>query len=512
MLFLLLAVLILSCGGGQGSGPKIELSFKGVVDAPYFTTVEVRVSGEEFEPLMAKRTGIFFPGDVVEFDIPIPEGSERLFEATVYDNLGNPVYYGAKTTDVNPGSRIVIELHPSSAKVYGLLRYIDTEVPTEIELFKVNEDLYTGFGPEKTGDEPLDTYLIGSYVAYVDKDRSVRYTYSYSLSDIFLYKEDTKSFSVEIPQGEAFLYLTGSYEGGVSPGDNISVPTGRLFSDGSLVLSGIGEGIYTFFGVPQEGVVIFNHSTCLTLTEPDCLPLKLGFSGLMPERVEIYGVYNGVRFLASTKDHFWYSPDIDYRLKVYGTLGTENCIYNWSLERELPEGFNGEGELFIDTLIISVPEGISGGLRIYGEGIELEGFCEGIKEIKVPVFDTLPPETYLELEKAGRKVGALVEGKEVVFPKLDIREILAELRENTLFFKFIREGELGECELLLEGESYKLFIDRIPPWRSYIKLKDLMGIDLKDKFEEGIFYRLKCYSNDGKAYVSVEPLESIGVF
>lgn len=513
MLFLLVVAFLLSCGGeGEGRGPEIKLSFMGLVNSPYFTAVEVRISGEEFEPITLRKTGIFFPGDVVEFSVFIPEGPERLFEATVYDNLGNPVYYGAKTVDVDPESRIIIELYPSEVKVNSFMRFLDSDIPTDIDFFVVNEELYTGYGPERITEGSLKTYMTGSYVAFLEKSKFVKYIYSYAAPEVFLSIEDVRNFTLELPQGEVFLYLTGSYEGIVYGNETISILTGNMLSDGSLILSGVGEGIHFFSGVPEGDVVSFQHSTCLTLTEPDCIPLGLKFSGFVPERIEVYGVYKGIEFLVSNKNHFWHSSDLKYKLKVYGNFGTQGCSYSWSLEKELPEDFSGVGEFVINTVTISVPEGIKGSFKVYGKGLEVEGFCEGAKEIEIPVFDSLPPETYFEVEKGKERVGILIEGQEVNFPKVSIEDVVVKLKGGVILFKFKRIGDLGKCELKLYGKDLTIFIDKIPLWRNYLKIKDLINVSFEQEFEDGISYSLKCFSKDGKAYILVEPFESISVF
>ena len=496
---------MLSCGGGDSKG--VELRFSSIVDAPYFTAVEVRISGEEFDPILVRKEGMFYPGDVVEFNTSLPEGAERHFEAIVYDPKGKPVYYGATTEDVGPESRVVVELHPSAAVVRSFLRFADSGVPAGAEFFILNEDLFTGNGPERV-EGALDTYLTGSYVAYMESDRSIRYVYSYGEESVSLYREEAREFSVLFPQGETSLYLSGSYEGVVYGGEGVATRTGKVLSDGTVVLSGIGNGIHFFAGVPVGGVVVFEHSTCVTLNEPDCLPLRLTFPGVQPERVDVLGVYRSVEFLASRGGYFWSSPELGYRLRVYGSVQDGGCSYNWRLERDLPEGFSGEGAFEIGSVALSFPQGLSGRFRIYGEGLEVEGFCEGTKEIDIPVFESLPPGTHAEVERGSWRIGVLVEGSEVTFPDVGVRDVVAELRDGTLLFKFRREGELADCSLTLVGRNHDINVDRIPVWRSYVKVKDVFGIGFEDEFGEFVFYILRCYSPDGRAYISVEPFEN----
>ncbi len=516
-LLLTLFLLILSCGGGTAKR-EIELRFTGgVVDAPYFTGVVVRVSGEDFEPSLFGRNGIFFPGDVVSINISIPEGPERHFEAFVYDHLGNPVYYGAKTVDVTQKSRIVIELHPSEAIISGYLRFYDGEVSADADVYIINEDLYIPYGPLGTSDGTLTTYLTGSYIAYLEDERTLRYSYSYSSDEVDIYLEGLKSYTVFLPFGERSLYLTGSYEGAVHDGDVIEVRTGRILGDHSIVLSGAGEkGFYFFIGSPGGGTVSTWNSTCVTFEEPDCLPLKLSFSGVLPEGFELYGVYRGIKFLARRGLYFWMNPELSYRLRLYGVMRYENCSYSWMLEIDLPDDFSGRGLITTGAYYVSVPEGIRGYFRVYGEGLEVEGFCGGGKVIKIPVFDSFPSGAFLEVEREGKRYGAVVSEGEVVFPEIDIEDVVVRPGNEVLYFSFRRVGDLADCELTLHGSNYRIHVDRIPPWRSYLKIRDLLGEGFGEAFGESpagesAIYSLKCYTPQRDAYVLVGPFENIGL-
>ncbi len=512
-----LLLLILSCGGGVVQR-EIELRFSGVgaVDAPYFTGVELRISAEDTGPYLFSKSGIFFPGDVVTFEVLIPEGPERHFEALVYDNLGNPVYYGAKTADAGRKSRIVIELHPSEAVISSYIRFYDGGRPASTDLFIVNEDLSMSYGPFRTSGGTLKTYLTGSYIAYRDGERSLRYSYAYASEEVDLYLESRRSYTVRLPLVKRPLYLTGSYEGPVYDGGVIEVSSERILSDDTVVLSGVGEGIHIFIGKPTAGVIGTWHSTCVTLKETDCLPLRLSFAGIMPERYEIYGVFRGIEFLAGSGEYFWMNPGITYRIRLYGRSSDQNCSYSWMVEGQLPENFSGSASIVISTIFLGVPGGVTGYFRVYGEGLETEGFCNGAKVVQFVTLGNIPPETFFEVERAGRRLGVLISSPLVVFPYIDIKKVVLKPEGNSLYFKFNREGDLADCELTLHGSNYRIHVDRIPPWRSYLRIRDLLGEGFGKAFEESpagesTVYSLKCYTPQRDAYVLVGPFENIGL-
>lgn len=506
---ILLLFLILSCGRGREEN-AVVLRFTGVVDVPYFSEVRVRVSGPDFDPIETSKEGPFYPGDLVSFDIEIPPGEERLFEALVFDPSGNPVYYGSELENT-PAGEVVINLYPTPAVVSSVEKFADGGVPEEnVEFYLLSGDLLSVNLRDSTGGQgSKESYLAGRYIGYERSPGEWVLMFVEKPSDTTLEISKIYEFEVRLPPDEEILLLSGSCEGYVVDGETVSVSSEKLRKGGFALLSGIGRAVY--LNTSAESPVEFSEESCRTGEEQDCLPLSVVFTDSSPSGYEVYASEGGIEFRTDREGMFWKLEGPSYLLRVYGDLKTEGgCFGGWTLKVSLGEEFDGNAEVSIKEKSLLLKLLDNSVIRVFSEELQLSAFCPGSSEVslRIPYYSDLP--MTLEVYSLGRAVGTLLTDPSPSLPEVDIEDIKLEDLGEYIYFSFRRVGDLYYCSLELSSEDVRVLVDRIPPERSYLKIRKLW-----EKEDEEIWdYSITCFTADGRGYVrreSVRGAEEIAV-
>lgn len=458
---------------------------------PYYSEVWLRVSGLEFEPVFIRRSGPFYPGDRVVFEVNIPIGKERHIEAVILDPEGKPAYYGKKALDLY-GGVVVMDMLPTQMSLEMYEGFLDGKAPVNgVEVFLLSEDLYS-LNMSATGG----VFWVGSYIAYRD-DRGWRFHYLDAPQSIKLSFSKYYQRSVDLPEGEETLELYGSYVGSVSKGDSgIKIESSRLLLGGVPVLAGVGKRLYYLVdGSFKPACELF-----------ECRNLNLSISAPNLDTYRLFISYMGLDLPAKEGNRFVYIRGLPYRLRLEGGI-REPCRMDYRLWVDLGEDFSGEPKVQVKTKRVRV-EGISPNayLRIYSKDLELGGYCESSARDGILVPYVKDEDLWVEASYPnGLVVGMLLRsGQEtIVMPEVNLR-VEEKLSSDVLTFVFERIGFSGWCSLeLLSGEK-KVYIDRIPPWRSHIKLKTY------GYFEKAPNYRLRCERDYG--YVEKRSFKRLEVF
>ncbi|WP_304089667.1 hypothetical protein [Hydrogenobacter thermophilus] len=493
-LFLFL-FLVMSCGGGGQESARIVLRMTSSL-APFYTKVSIRISGKEFEPIWQSKEGIFYPGDRVSFEVNMPEGKERLIEAVIYDPEGKPLYYASKTLDLSKDSTVIMDMKPSQKKVNSYQVFSDGKKPIGNAVFYLfSEDLYSinaSFSTSQNAD--AYPYMVGSYMAYYD-GKAWRFLYlpEPSDADILLYERYT--LPAQLPEGIESMKVYGSYEGILTSRDNsLSLLSERMLSDGTAILTGFSDGIY--YSV-SKGSISFKRAC---QEEGECRSLNVDITGEEPDTYTLFASYGGIRFPVAYGELFIYKPYLTYYLYTAGMV-KEPCVMRYSIFTELKD-FTGSAHVNIKLRTVSF-EGIkpNATLRLYSTdgNFEMEGHCESSSKgiLKIPYWDSLYAES---IYPDGKVVGVFLrpEDNSLTFPDVDLEVSAYELKDNYLLLEFKRGTTLAWCSLKLFSEGFELTVDKIPPWRSYLKFKRLENF-----FDKLPDYTLRCYSEDGKYYVEL---------
>lgn len=489
----LIFLFVMSCGGGGNT--SIILNMDSSL-APYYTKVSVRISGEEFDPILYSKEGTFYPGDVVTFNVNIPEGKERLVEAIIYDPEGNPVYYASKTLDMSKDTTLIMDMKPSQKRVFSYEVFSDgKKYAGGVNFYLFSEDLYSlnaSFSTLQSGD--TYAYMLGSYLAYHDgKVWRFLYLQDQLDQDIFLYGRYT--LPIKLPDGITSMEVYGSYEGLLTETDkSVSVFSEKMLSDGTVVFIGYADGLY--YSVSKDSV---NFKKACQV-EGECKALNIKFTGEKPDTYTLFASYGGIRFPITYGELFIYNPHLTYSLYISGKI-KEPCVMRYSMFTEL-QNFTGSADIDIQLRDVSFESATpSVTMRVYSTdgNFEMEGSCESSAKgvFKIPYKGNVYVES---VYPDGKSVGVFLNPEEsrVSFPETDLEVLRYEFRNNYLFLKFKRGSDLPWCSLKLFSEGSELIVDKIPPWRSYFKIKN--AGDLFGKLPD---YTLRCYSEDKKYYVEV---------
>lgn len=493
-LFIFFLFKLVACGGSQKS-VDIVLRMNTSL-APYYTKVSVRVSGEDFEPIVQTKEGIFYPGDKVSFSVSIPEGSERLVESVIYDPAGNPVYYASKTVDLQKDTTLIMDMKPSQQGVSSYEVFANGRKLTKyVDFYLLSEDLYSinaSFSTSQSGS--LYPYMVGSYVAYYDgKGWRLRYLQEPSGAELLIYRK--YSLPVGLPLGISSMEIYGSYEGVLSiESTSLNVSSEKMLSDGTLIFTGYADGL--FYSVAKNSVSF--QRACQE--EGGCKVLNVSFTGEKPDAYRLFADYAGIRFPIAYGELFVYKPYLTYYLQAVGTV-KEPCVMQYSTFIKL-QNFTGSALLEMKFKSINF-EGLSPSakLRIYSTdgNFTMGGSCESSSKgaVRVPYQGAL----YIEaIYPDGKKIGVYLspEDDKVSFPQINLEVSKYELTDKYILLKFKKDNHLSWCSLGLSQKDMELTVDKIPPWRSYLKLSRL-----KEVFDKLPDYTLRCYSRDGTYYVEV---------
>lgn len=498
---ILLLLYLFSCGGKSEGGTRLELNIVTPAQEPYYTEIRVRVSGFDMEPVEQVKRGVFYPGDRVPFDFNLPKGVERHVEAVILDPNGSPAFYGRKTLDLSNVQRVVMDMLGTDLSVVFEEPYLEGRRPLEgVEFYLLSEDLYSLNGAFFSGKKH---YWVGSYVAYRD-DEGFLMSYVDLPGSYFLRKSRTYTIPIKMPEGEEKLSLYGSYRGEVKKNtETIRVSSESMLADGRLILAGYGERLYYSFSTLSANFLpaceLFECKTPrLRVEAPDLEGYSLFFSLL------------GLDVPAQDGNLYVVARGIPYRLRVEGKIKVP-CIMEYILWTDLGENFSGEATLKVKTRRVSI-HGVEprAYLRLYSERLQLGGRCESSakREIDLPYVEE--EDLWVEaVYPEGLTVGALLRAKEnsLSMPNIDLKVRDFSMSDGVLTFRFERLGFNGWCSLELRGGQERIFIDRIPPWRSYFKLKvsSVGWYNLPD-------YRIRCTSEDKSAYVERWSVKSFEVF
>ncbi len=489
MPLLLFLFLLFSCGGGENKGLSLQLRFSS--SEPYYTGVWLRVSGRDFEPVFVQRSGVFYPGDRVVFELEVPPGKERHIEAVILDPEGKPAFYGRSTLDL-PAGVVVMDMRESFLRVDLREPFLDGSVPVEGVVFDLfSEDLYS-LNYSSSGD----LFWVGSYLSFVQEGGRVFHYLEgpgiYGFDYLRLY-----SFSLPLPQGEEKLELYGSYVGEISKGNTrIDVPSDRLLSGGRPLLVGMGKRLYFYLdGSFKPACELF-----------ECKPLRLSISA--PE-LRSYGVFlkpYGLELLAQEGERFVSLRGLGYWLRLEGSVKTP-CRMDYSLWVSLGEAFSGEAKVEVKTRRVKIlgtyPSAL---IRIYSENLRMEGSCESSARDGLLIPYGVEEDLWVEARyPEGLAVGALLKRDQEVLslPAVDLK-VDMRLLGSELLVAFERLGFWGWCSLELWEGQKRLYIDRIPPWRSYVRLRN------PGYFDKAPEYKLRCEWDEG--YVERSSVKAPEVF
>ncbi len=489
--FLALAIaFLLSCGSSQDKEKGILLVFKEEVQEEFFSRVSLRVSSERQDPYLLTKEGPFFPGDEVIFEGPFPEEGEVHLEAFVYNPSGEVSYYGWTVADFLSSETVYLEVVHPDLRIEGFVPFLDGEK-------LVDPPAYTFLGGDLSQEG--DT---GVYLAHKREEGLLSFTYIYGKDLARLPYVEVYTLKADLPQSESFLRLSGSYEGILVEGTELRIRSDRIFSDGSYLIAGVGEGIYLFSGNVSDGSLTLERFSCISGSDPDCAQIDLSVQGVDPDRVEIHVLVGGLDLLVSSGDRFLKGLGGDYVGRFFGTYSFENCNLFWRVDVPLGEGFDGTAQVEILPVKVSLSDPVSGTIRVYGPGVEVEGFCENAKAVEFPApAGILKEGTFFEVQEGLSVVGVLIRDLSVSLPKASVDETRFYSDGDHAVFSFSKSGSLEYCSLKLEGFSLKVEVDRIPSFMNYVKLGRVLGLDLPSALGEGPLFDLTCWSGDGSFYV-----------
>ncbi len=502
MLFLL---LLFSCGGEKASEPAtLLLKLSSQTDAPYYTKVELYINGPDTEPRVYVKEGRFLPGSSVVFEVDIPEGKERLFEAILYDHLSRPVYYGSLTQDSKKDSVHVLELFPSYRRLSFPLELSDSLMEQHsigVEVFLRSEDLYFERSAGIHTDS-LEGYLLGRYVC-IKRDIRTSCHYLPSLKDgiLPLRVEDYKSLEITSPADHT-LYLSGSVWGFLYGSASFPLSSDRVSSQG-IILTAFNAEPYLYVGPPTERVD-------LTVACPDaCLDVGLQVQGLEDYQVEPAElIYRNIKARASSYDEPLRVIRVDgaeYILRVSRTYQTAECDAR-AVAGVLTDDLTQPVSLRVYTYEPVIKLGDITYLRVY-DPEELSEFymsCHrNTNNQRVLIITGGGGKLWVEWSKPAQGVskrwGMLVDfpAEEMVNPDHDVNISLTPNGDH-LLVRLERRG-VSRCELLLENALLRLSVDYIPPHRSSLKIR------LPEEALQSMFhYYLRCYTPDGWSFVEVQ--------
>ncbi len=500
VLALLAFFLLLSCGSNP-QREEIVLKFSSTIEAPFFSKVELFIMGEDFETIELSKEGPFFPGDRVPFEVELPAGSERTFEAIVYDPSGQPVYYGSTVSEVPTDREIVVELKPTDGKVSSFERFSNGASPSGgVEFFLVSSELSRIYKAGITSPEgEAADYLPGTYIAYKEERNKFKFSYVSSREDLKLFLKKRYEIKVSLPPGESFLLLSGSFSGLVEDGYILSVISDKLLKGGLAVVSGLGSSLY--LNLSASEVLDFPLEGCFQ-GDFNCLPLNIQIDGLPYTSYEVYGQRGEIRFLMGVRGSFWKLEGLEYLLKVQGNpLSDGICVGEWSVWTGLGNTFDGSAFISLKPSLFKLELTGPSEVRLWSQEMEANLSCEGSASFILPYMEggkVIVEAVY----DGGRFSGKIVQiGDEVSFslPEPALKDVEIRETEEYLLIKFARPPEFGECSLALSSDIVELEVDYIPPHRTYLKIRKLW----EGKPERGWRAGLVCFSQDRTSFIGL---------
>ena len=484
--FLLFALVVLSCGGGQkvhSSGGIVFYLSETSYATPYSKLV-LRISGKEFEPKVYVKDGPLYPGQRVVFEVEVPSGKERLIEAILYDGNMNPVYYAYTVSDLSPDSYILLSLKPTAGSVEVLETFSDQSVRAEgEEVFVLSEDLFSLNWKLKAYEEG---FLPGAYLAVLTH-RGVIY------APVGQKLPLERQYTINVENPIAGLELFGSYEGVLE--GSLRTTSSRITSDKKVALLGIGEGIYHAIGKPLDQSVLLEGPACTSNPSPDCKSIDVRVEGFGLEPKEVLANYRGIEFPVGEPGSFLFLEELEYYLRLERSIESESCLAYFSrlerIENPIPEEYRTEIQhrsFILDVPFKRLRAYTSSSLSLYECRVNRREFfalLSGQEELFVEVF--------VDGQWVGVKLNKPQEVREVKLPSLRIKEVKLSLEESYLLFEFSTTEKTSYCNLELFSGEYTATIYKIPPHRTHLKVSKLS----KEFFESIPSYRLTCFREDG---------------
>lgn len=488
---LLFAILAYACGDAQREEVRVSLQFKEVLPVPYYTRVFLRVSYPEGLPYQEEREGKFFPGDVVEFRLNLPEGEERTIEVVLFDDKNRPVYYRSLfLPKLSKSQEVIVELFPSKGEAKSYEIRSQGEVAQEKGLSLFSEDLYSINGA-------FDGYLVGKFIALREGNRSY---FSYipdkaSSVGVRYEKEYTLTFTSDYP-----FYISGSAEGYPEKGQ-IKTTSGRLtLGREALLCAWDGQELYYAFSKNLQS---------LTLS-PACPSSCVSYTYQFPQSffpVEPILSYQGINCKGS---FFMSSTSTAKAVLVNLPEGKHYIGLGFSFESPCAT-FGSTYTLAKDQFMslvpkmatLSVPSPSSWRISSQDGLYEASAFCS-LKEATALLLPYLEDkEVWIEREEEN-----LVYARRLKLSGLSqwqkedrtIKDLTLKKEGDTLFIGYKKEGSFDHCNLTLQSPSLSLYVEGIPSYRSYIRLS--RNTLTEELFKEDIIKAsLRCFFDGG--YVEI---------
>ncbi len=468
---LALALFLVSCGGGeQSTEGRISLSIKGEVKVEYFSRVFLRVSYPEGGPYQEERYGRFAPGDVLVFNVEIPEGRERTIEVFLFDPQNKPVYYRSLfLPELSKKDTINVELLPSEKSIQTFEIRSDGTIKTSAKLELLSEDLYSSNGL-------YDRYVVGRAIR-----EGQRIFYVDALQDkveVELERRQELVVSSQTP-----LYVTGSAEGFVRDSVQVSVSSSKLTTEGEGFLCAV-DGNSIWYSLSKASTLELQRacvgSTCTAYTVNSPQDFTLAEVLILYKGIACVGGYleapNRVRVLdlPQTQKYLGFNYVSDQPCKTYGKLYTPINNVEFS-------------KMFFEVPPLS-------SWRVYSEDrlYEMKTSCFASSGASFLLIPSYRGRLFVEKLEEGKAYGKFLDSRRWSWEGHDIKGVSIKDIGDLFLLSFELVGNFKSCDMRLWSEEGELHIKGIPTYRRHIKLsKALFGKP------EDMNYELTCYFEGG---------------
>jgi len=483
----LFALLLYACGGGGNVGGEdrgIVLKLSEVSQGPY-SRLTLRISGKDFEPLTYSKEGPLQPGQKVIFNVNVPQGSERLIEAILYDKDGRPVYYAYVVSDLTPDAHVVLELKPTGGSAEVFEGFLDQMVKIGGRVLVLSEDLYSTNWQLDANTRDL---LPGAYLAFITP-KGVFYA---SVGERLVVES---LYTLYLQDAPADVELFGSVEGPAQ--GNLTASSLRVASDKRVALVGFGDGLYYAVGSSLEQPISLSGPTCRSGSEPDCGKVRVSVQGFYLDATQMLATYKGITFPVGRPDGFLLSDLLNYSVRLERRIESQGCNVYVSVFADLPKPLPAEHSVSLSPIPLSMDPPFQN-LRAYSKGFSATYECR----VSRREFLTFPKEgesVRVEALLDDQWVGTTIQNpssvKEFKMHPFRIKDVSLSLAKDYLLFEFSTNQRPKYCSLELFSANYYAHVSKIPPHRSYLKISKL-----SDRFFETIpCYKLTCFWEEGYA-------------
>ncbi|MEN3034512.1 MAG: hypothetical protein ABDH18_05945, partial [Aquificaceae bacterium] len=446
-----------------------------------FSRLVLRVSLPEANPVELVREGPINPGDIVTFNLTLPNGEERTIEAFLYDRMQRPVFYRSVfLPSLNRQTTVRIDLLPSERKVLTYELRSNGKLETKSKVFVYSEDLYSL-------NSIYDGFLIGKVVAVREGSRAFAMYFDEGNLPVELSFVREREFDVNVIAKD--LTLSGSLKGTIAPkmkalSDSIAV------DDSLLVCAKDSSSLYFSLGpsVSLSKVCSINQiSDCLsiTFTSPP---------GLSPKEPIL-------RFSNIT---------CDAGFVVSGQTQSKILTFP-SIRGELLAGFNIDirGDCLVkgfEHSKIPLPELKTASLELSSPSLYTIESTDGLFKLDINCiakdkakinFPYLENRQVVISRQSGKQIFSMISTlqdlKTFSPPDFEL-DLSIEDKRDHLFVTFPKRGNFSSCELHIFSKSLEIKVDKIPPSRSHLKIIKQGAFENLDSLQRAV---IRCSFNNG---------------